>query len=52
MARTDELKAQNYAACLDGANVISTVIATHDKGSEDMTVINAAITAGKSYLAS
>ena len=33
-ARTDELKAQNHAACLDGANVITTVIATHDKGSD------------------
>ena len=32
-ARTDELKAQNHAAMLDGANVITTVIATHDKGS-------------------
>ena len=33
-ARTDELKAQNHAACLDGANVITAVIATHDKGSD------------------
>ena len=33
-ARTDELKAQNYAALLDGANVITSVIATHDKGSD------------------
>ena len=32
-ARTTELKAQNHAAMLDGANVITTVIATHDKGS-------------------
>ena len=32
--RTDELKAQNHAAMLDGANVINTVIATHDKGSD------------------
>ena len=31
-ARTDELKAQNYAALLDGANVINTVIATHTAG--------------------
>ena len=33
-ARTDELKARNHAAMLDGANVITTVIATHDKGSD------------------
>tara|TARA_R100001129_G_scaffold66901_1_gene45649 strand:- start:213 stop:488 length:276 start_codon:yes stop_codon:yes gene_type:complete len=33
-ARTDELKAQNYAAMLDGASVINTVIATHNKGSD------------------
>ena len=33
-ARTDELKAQNYSAMLDGANVINTVIATHNKGSD------------------
>ena len=33
-ARTDELKAKNHAAMLDGANVITTVIATHDKGSD------------------
>ena len=32
--RTDELKAQNHAACLDGASVITSVIATHDKGSD------------------
>ena len=32
-ARTTELKARNHAAMLDGANVITTVIATHDKGS-------------------
>ena len=33
-ARTTELKAQNHAAMLDGANVITSVIATHDKGSD------------------
>jgi len=33
-ARTTELKAQNYAAMLDGANVITSVIATHNKGSD------------------
>ena len=33
-ARTDELKAQNYSAMLDGASVINTVIATHNKGSD------------------
>ena len=33
-ARTDELKAQNYSAMLNGANVITSVIATHDKGSD------------------
>ena len=33
-ARTDELKAQNHAACLDGASTITAVIATHDKGSD------------------
>ena len=87
-ARTDELKAQNYAALLDGANVITSVIATHDKGSdatdrdfayemthdekkarvsrsmgylkhmvalddwgsEDMTKVNAAITAGTTFV--
>jgi hypothetical protein len=32
--RTDELKAQNHAACLDGASTITSVIATHDKGSD------------------
>ena len=32
--RTDELKAQNYAALLDGASVINSVIATHNKGSD------------------
>ena len=32
--RTTELKAQNHAAMLDGANVITAVIATHDKGSD------------------
>ena len=87
-ARTDELKAQNYSAMLDGANVINTVIATHNKGSdatdedfaydmthdqkkarvsrsmgylkhmvalddwgsEDMTKVNAAITAGTTFV--
>ena len=86
--RTDELKAQNYSAMLDGANVITSVIATHDKGSdaeetdfahemthdekkarvsrsmgylkhmvalddwgsEDMTKVNAAITAGTTFV--
>ena len=86
--RTDELKAQNYAAMLDGASVINTVIATHNKGSdatdadfaydmthdekkarvsrsmgylkymvalddwgsEDMTNVNAAITAGETFV--
>ena len=33
-ARTDELKAQKYAAMLDGASVINTVIATHNKGND------------------
>ena len=33
-ARTDELKAQNYLAMLDGASVINTVIATHNKGND------------------
>ena len=32
--RTDEVKAQNYAAMIDGASVINTVIATHNKGSD------------------
>jgi len=32
--RTDEKKAQNHAAMLDGASVINTVIATHNKGSD------------------
>ena len=32
--RTTEVKAQNYAAMLDGASVINTVIATHNKGSD------------------
>ena len=32
--RTNELKAQNYAAMLNGASVINTVIATHNKGSD------------------
>ena len=86
--RTDELKAQNYAALLDGASVINSVIATHNKGSdatdadfaydmthdekkarvsrsmgylkymvalddwgsEDMTNVNAAITAGETFV--
>ena len=86
--RTDELKAQNHAAMLDGANVINTVIATHNKGSdatvedfaydmshdqkkarvsrsmsylkhmvalddwgsEDMTKVNAAISAGETFV--
>ena len=87
-ARTTELKARNYAAMLGGANVITSVIATHDKGSdatnadfahdmthdekktrvsrsmgylktmvalddwgsEDMTKVNAAITAGTTFV--
>ena len=87
-ARTTEVKAQNYSAMLDGANVINTVIATHNKGSdatdadfahdmthdekkarvsrsmsylkymvalddwgsEDMTKVNAAITAGTTFV--
>ena len=87
-ARTAELKAQNYLAMLDGASVINTVIATHNKGneatdadfahdmthaqkkarvslsmgylkhmvalddwgSEDMTKVNAAITAGTTFV--
>ena len=87
-ARTDELKAQNYSAMLNGASVINTVIATHNKGSdatdddyasdmthdekkarvsrsmgylkhmvalddwgsEDMTKVNAAITAGTTFV--
>ncbi len=86
--RSDELKAQNHAAMLDGANVITTVIATHNKGSdatiedfahdmthdekkarvsrsmgylktmvaledwgsEDMTAVNAAISAGEAFV--
>jgi hypothetical protein len=86
--RTTELKAQNYSAMLDGASVINTVIATHNKGSdattedfahemthdqkkarvsrsmgylkhmvalddwgsEDMTKVNAAITAGTTFV--
>ena len=32
--RTDEVKAQNYAAMIAGASVINTVIATHNKGSD------------------
>ena len=87
-ARTDELKAQNYSAMLNGASVINSVIATHNKGSdatvedfahemthdqkkarvnrsmgylkvmvalddwgsEDMTKVNAAITAGTTFV--
>jgi len=79
-ARTDELKAQNYAACLDGAKVITAVIdddddfcndldtagkkarvsrsmgylvdmmALDDWGSEDMTKIKAAISAGTTFV--
>ena len=87
-ARTDELKAQNHAAMLNGASVINTVIATHNKGSdatsedfahemthdekkarvsrsmgylktmvalddwgsEDMTAVNAAISAGETFV--
>ena len=87
-ARTTELKAQNHAAMLDGANVINTVIATYNKdsdatyadfasdmttdekkarvsrsmgylkhmvalddwGSEDMTAVNAAISAGETFV--
>ena len=87
-ARSDELKAQNHAAMLDGANVITSVIATHNKGSdaeetdfthnmthdekkarvsrsmgylkvmvslddwgsEDMTAVNAAISAGETFV--
>ena len=86
--RTTEQKAQNYAAMIDGASVINTVIATHNKGndatrddfacdmthnekkarvsrsmgylkymvamddwgSEDMTKVNAAITAGEAFV--
>ena len=86
--RTDEVKAQNYAAMIDGASVINTVIATHNKasdatiedfahdmthdekkarvsrsmgylkymvalddwGSEDMTDVNAAISAGTTFV--
>ena len=33
-ARTTELKAQNHAAMLGGASVITSVIATHNKGSD------------------
>jgi hypothetical protein len=32
--RDSELKAKNYAAMLNGASVINTVIATHNKGSD------------------
>ena len=86
--RTTELKEQNYKAMLDGASVINSVIATHNKGSdatiddfaqdmthdekkarvsrsmgylkymvalddwgsEDMTNVNAAITAGETFV--
>ncbi len=86
--RDSELKAKNYAAMLNGASVINTVIATHNKGSdatnadfahdmthdekkarvsrpmsylkymvalddwgsEDMTKVNAAITAGTKFV--
>ena len=86
--RTNELKAQNHAAMLDVANVINTVIATHNKGndatvedfahdmthdqkkarvnrsmgylkvmvalddwgSEDMTAVNSAISAGETFV--
>tara|TARA_R100000315_G_C5224224_1_gene135583 strand:- start:946 stop:1221 length:276 start_codon:yes stop_codon:yes gene_type:complete len=86
--RDSELKAKNYAAMLNGASVINTVIATHNKGSdatnadfahdmthdekkarvsrsmgylkhmvalddwgsEDMTKVNAAITAGTTFV--
>jgi len=87
-ARTTELKARNYVAMLGGVNVINSVIATHNKGSdatdedfahdmthdekkarvsrsmgylktmvalddwgsEDMTNVNAAITAGTTFV--
>ena len=87
-ARTTEVKAQNYSAMLNGASVINTVIATHNKGSdatdddyasdmthdqkkarvnrsmgylkvmvalddwgsEDMTAVNAAISAGEAFV--
>ena len=32
--RTDELMAHNYSAMLNGASVINSVIATHNKGSD------------------
>ena len=86
--RDSELKAKNYAAMLNGASVINTVIATHNKGSdatnadfahdmthdekkarvsrsmgylkymvalddwgsEDMTKVNAAISAGETFV--
>jgi len=34
MAREADVKAQAHKACLDGANTINTVIATHAKGSD------------------
>ena len=37
-ARTDELKAQNYAACLDGVNVITAVINDDDDFCNDMMI--------------
>ena len=87
-ARTTDLKAQNYSAMLNGASVINSVIATHNKGSdatgedfahemthnqkkarvnrsmgylkvmvalddwgsEDMTAVNAAISAGEAFV--
>ena len=36
-ARTDELKAQNHAACLDGAKTITAVINDDDDFCNDMT---------------
>ena len=78
--RTDEIKAMNYAAMLDGSNVITAVIdssdpfcneldendkkarvsrsmgylkhmvALDDWGSEDMTKINSAISAGEAFV--
>ena len=35
MSRTAEEIAQAHSACLDGANTINSVIATHNKGSND-----------------
>jgi len=34
MSRTTDTIAQAHKACLDGANTINTVIATHEKGSD------------------